>query len=143
MRWNAAFAYLDPVRNRPNLTIMANCPVDQLVLKGDRVAGVRYIGPDGPAEVQAERVVVAGGTYGSPAVLLRSGIGEPDELRALGIEPTVPLPGVGRNLHDHSAAHLQFRRQRRAGIGNARVCGARGCLRSKRSPSSVRYSIRR
>jgi choline dehydrogenase len=70
---------------------------------------VRYVGPDGPAEVQAERVVVAGGTYGSPAVLLRSGIGEPDELRTLGIQPTVPLPGVGRNLHDHSAAHLQFR----------------------------------
>jgi len=79
------------------------------VVRGDRVVGVRYIGPDGPAEVAAERVVVAGGTYGSPAVLLRSGIGEPDELRALGIESTVPLPGVGRNLHDHPAAHVVYR----------------------------------
>jgi choline dehydrogenase len=109
VRWNAAFAYLDPVRDRPNLTIIGNCPVDQLVVNGDRVTSVRYVGPDGPAEVLAGRVVVASGTYGSPAVLLRSGIGDPDELRALGIEPSVPLPGVGRNLHDHPAAHVLFR----------------------------------
>jgi choline dehydrogenase len=108
IRWNAAFAYLDPVRNHPNLTIAADCPVDRIVVKGDRAASVRFIESNGPVEVAAERVVVAAGTYGSPAVLLRSGIGEPDELRALDIQPSVPLPGVGRNLHDHPAVHALF-----------------------------------
>jgi choline dehydrogenase len=107
-RWNAAFAYLDPVRSRPNLTVVGKCAVDRLVIEGNRVSGVRFIGPDGPAEVAAERVVVAGGTYGSPAVLLRSGVGDPDELRALGIEPRLSLPGVGRNLHDHPAVMVTY-----------------------------------
>lgn len=109
VRWNAAFAYLDPVRNRSNLTVLADCPVDRIVIKDDRAVGVRYIGPDGPAEVAADRVVVAGGTYGSPAVLLRSGIGDPDALQSIGIQPTVALPGVGRNLHDHPAVQPQYR----------------------------------
>jgi choline dehydrogenase len=108
VRWNAAFAYLDPVRERPNLTIAGNCSVDRLIVAGDRVTAVRFIGPEGVSEVTAGRCVVAAGTYGSPAVLLRSGIGDPDELRAIGIEPTLALPGVGRNLHDHPAVHVLF-----------------------------------
>ncbi|MDQ3227282.1 MAG: GMC family oxidoreductase N-terminal domain-containing protein [Chloroflexota bacterium] len=107
-RWNTAFAYLDPVRSRPNLTIEGNCSVDRLVIRQGRVAAVRYIGPDGSGEVAATRFVVAGGTYGSPAVLLRSGIGNPAELRELGIEPAIPLAGVGKNLHDHSSVRLVF-----------------------------------
>ncbi len=107
-RWNTAFAYLDPVRDRPNLTISGNCSVDRLLIARGRMTGARYIGPDGPGEVTATRFVIAGGTYGSPAVLLRSGIGDPQELRDLEIEPAIPLPGVGRNLHDHSSVRLIF-----------------------------------
>jgi choline dehydrogenase len=108
IRWNAAFAYLDPVRDQENLTIVGNATVDRLLIDGGRVTGVRYVDADGPREVTAGRVVVCGGTYGSPAVLLRSGIGDPDELRAMGIEPVLPLPGVGRNLHDHPSVRLVF-----------------------------------
>ena len=108
IRWNAAFAYLDPVRTRPNLTIRGQCSVDRLLIDHGRVTGARYIGPDGPGEVSASRFVIAGGTYGSPPILLRSGIGDPAELRAIGIAPVIPLPGVGRNLHDHSAVQLVF-----------------------------------
>ena len=107
-RWNAAFAFLDPVRDRPNLTIAGNCMVDRLVIEGGRATRVRYVDRDGPGEVSAKRFVVAGGAYGSPAVLLRSGIGDPDELRLIGIEPTAPLSGVGRNLHDHPSVRLIF-----------------------------------
>jgi choline dehydrogenase len=107
-RWNSAFAYLDPVRDRANLRIEGNCVVDRLLIEGDRVSGVRYLGPDGPQTIAAGRVVVAGGTYGSPAILLRSGIGDPEELRALGIPPQIPLRGVGRNLHDHPAVSLDY-----------------------------------
>jgi choline dehydrogenase len=108
VRWNSAFAYLDPVRSRPNLRIVGNVLTDRLIVENGRVTGVRVIGPDGPATIEAGRVVVAGGTYGSPAILLRSGIGDPAALRELGIAPVHDLLGVGRNLHDHSAAYLEF-----------------------------------
>lgn len=108
VRWNSAFAYLDPVRERPNLTIAGNCVVDRLIIEHGRVAAVRYVGPDGPGEVFADRFVVSGGTYGSPTILMRSGIGDPEALGALGIDPILSLPGVGQNLHDHPAVSLSF-----------------------------------
>jgi choline dehydrogenase len=107
-RWNAAFAYLDPVRERVNLTIAGDCCVDRLVLENGRAASVRYVGPDGPGTVHAARFVIAGGAYGSPAVLLRSGIGDPAALRSAGVEPAIPLPGVGKNLHDHPSVRLMY-----------------------------------
>ncbi|HEU5434560.1 MAG TPA: GMC family oxidoreductase, partial [Thermomicrobiales bacterium] len=108
IRWNTAFAYLDPVRDRPNLTIVGDAPVDRLIVDGDRVTGVvAWI--DGEwRRIEAGRVVVCAGTYGSPAILLRSGIGDPDALRGIGVQPTHALPGVGRNLHDHPSAALRF-----------------------------------
>ena len=108
IRWNAAFAYLDPVRAKPNLTIHGNVLTDRLIIEGCRITGVHVIGPDGPATIRAGRVVVSGGTYGSPAILLRSGIGSADALARAGITLLHELPGVGQNLHDHSAAYLQF-----------------------------------
>jgi choline dehydrogenase len=108
VRWNSAFAYLDPVRSRPNLTIAGNVLTDRLVVERGRVTGVRVIGPDGPATITAGRVVLAGGTYGSPAILMRSGIGDPELLNRIGVAPVHALPGVGANLHDHPAVYLEF-----------------------------------
>ncbi len=65
-------------------------------------------GREGPVRIEAGRVVVAAGSYGSPAILLRSGIGDPAELRAAGITPMLDLPGVGRNLHDHPQITLSY-----------------------------------
>jgi choline dehydrogenase len=67
---------------------------------------VRAIGPKGPFEIDADQVVLTGGTYGSPAMLLRSGVGSAEELRALGIDVALDLPGVGGNLHDHPSFTL-------------------------------------
>ena len=107
-RWNTAFAYLDPVRHKPTLRIRGNALVDRLIVEGRRVTAVRVVGPDGPETVEGGRFVLAGGTYGSPAVLLRSGIGPAEELRALGIDCALDLPGVGRNLHDHPMLTVVF-----------------------------------
>ena len=107
IRWNAAFAYLDPVRTRAELTIGADTIVDRVLVEGGRAVGVRAIGPDGAFEARADLVVVAGGTYGSPAMLLRSGIGPADELARLGVEVTADVP-VGRNLHDQPSFELIF-----------------------------------
>ena len=106
-RMNAAFAYLDPARNRPNLRIVADALCDRLVFGPSGVEVV--VSHDGDElRVWADRVVLAAGTYGTPSVLLRSGVGAPDELRALGITPVHALPGVGANLHDHPLVELDF-----------------------------------
>src|SRR5205814_2261807 len=97
VRWNAAFAYLDPIRDRPNLRIVGDSLVDRVVLDGGRVRGVDVIAPSGRERIESSRVVLAGGAYGSPLILLRSGIGPADELRAAEIAPRHDLPGVGRN----------------------------------------------
>ena len=107
VRWNTAFAYLDDLRGNDRLTIWPHMQVDRLRLEGNRVVAIEAIGPDGPLTVEAERVVACAGTYGSPAILLRSGIGPSAELRALGIETKLDL-AAGKNLHDHPAVYLKY-----------------------------------
>ena len=108
IRWNAAFAYLDPVRHRSNLQIIGDTLVDRITLDRSRAAGLHVIGPNGPAHISTKRVILAAGAYGSPLILLRSGIGPADELLALGIAPLHHLPGVGRNLQDHPAIGVHY-----------------------------------
>ncbi len=108
VRWNTAFAYLDPVRARSNLTIVGNSACDRLEIRSGRVKAVVAAGREGPVRIEAGRVIVAAGTYGSPAILLRSGIGDPAELHSAGITPMHDLPGVGRNLHDHPRVTVSY-----------------------------------
>jgi len=97
-RLNTGMTYLDTdTRARPNLTIRGSREVDSVILEGVRAVGVRLLGGE---EVRAGEVVLCGGTYGSPAILMRSGIGPADELRRLRIDVIADLP-VGRRLQDH------------------------------------------
>ena len=104
VRWNTAFAYLDPVRGNKNLTIIDNTLVDRV---SESPTGATVVGwREGKRIlVTAEQVVLAAGVYGSPAILQRSGIGDPNRLRAVGVTPVLDLPGVGANLHDHPMVH--------------------------------------
>lgn len=107
-RFSSPFAYLDPVRDKPNLTIVGDALAERVVLDGDRVAGVvvRHGGEE--VTVNAPIVIVAGGAYGSPQLLLRSGIGPSEQLRGAGVEVAVDLPGVGENLHDQPTIEVDF-----------------------------------
>ena len=107
IRWNAAFAYLDPVRDRPELVVRGDTLVDRVLVERGRAVGVIALGPEGAFEARADVVVVTAGAYGSPAILLRTGIGPADQLRALGVRVIEDLP-VGRNLHDHPSFELIF-----------------------------------
>jgi len=98
MRISTAIAYLAPARARRNLQILSGTVVDRLELAGGRVRGVRTQSGD---LVEADVVILAAGAYGSPAILLRSGIGPAAHLRELDIPIAVDLPGVGANLVDH------------------------------------------
>ncbi len=107
VRVNTAFAYLDPARGRPGLRVVDHALCDRLAVDVDGVEVVAW--RDGvELRVRAATAVVAAGSYGSPAILLRSGIGDPDELARHGIAVTHALPGVGRNLHDHPLVELDF-----------------------------------
>jgi choline dehydrogenase len=109
VRWNAAFAFLDPVRDAPHLRIAGRTTVRRLLVERGAVTGVEVTAADGTARtIRAGRVVVAAGAYHSPALLLRSGIGPADDLRALGITPVADLPGVGQHLLDHPCVALHF-----------------------------------
>jgi len=102
-RWSAADAFLRPARARPNLEVLIGATVLGLELHGERVSGVRYSrGRRGEATARAGReVILSAGAIGSPQILMLSGVGDPDELRAAGVAPRHALPGVGRNLQDH------------------------------------------
>lgn len=108
IRWNTSFAYLDPVRTTRRLRIMAQTIVNRLLLDRGRVTGLEAVGPGGATTVEAGQVVLCAGTYGSPCILLRSGIGPAAEMRVLDIEPVLDLAGVGGNLHDHPAVYLSY-----------------------------------
>jgi choline dehydrogenase len=103
VRMSAAFTYLGAARPRPNLTLVTNALVDRVVVEEGRAAGVRMA--DG-SEVRGREVVLCAGAYGSPAILLRSGIGPAADLRALGIPVVADRSGVGANLHDHPMVQL-------------------------------------
>jgi choline dehydrogenase len=104
VRWNASFAYVDPARGRPNLTILPDALVDRVVVDGGRARAVATT----RGELTADTIVVAAGAYGSPAILLRSGIGPEDDLRRLGIDVVEANDAVGTNLLDHPSAKLSF-----------------------------------
>jgi choline dehydrogenase len=107
VRFNASFAYVDPARDRDNLTILDRALCDRLVQTGTGVeVTIRRDGAE--IRIDTATVVLAAGSYGTPTILQRSGVGDPRLLRAAGIEPLVDLPGVGRNQHDHPLAEVEF-----------------------------------
>jgi choline dehydrogenase len=98
VRMNAAFTSLAPARARPNLALVPDALVDRVLIADGRAIGVGIA--DG-REVRGQEVVLCAGAYGSPAILLRSGIGPAADPRALAIPVVADRPGVGANLLDH------------------------------------------
>jgi choline dehydrogenase len=105
-RINGAFGYVDPVRDR--LVVVGDAPVERVLVRDGRAAGVAVRDGQRLAEIGASRVVLSAGAYGSPAILLRSGIGPAEELTAIGVRPALDLPGVGRNLHDQPCLEVWY-----------------------------------
>ena len=101
-RVSTAIGYLDNMtRRRDNLTILPDTVVEGLLVEGTRVVGVRASRQGRSEEHRAREVVVSAGAIHSPAILLRSGIGPAQHLKALGIQVVADRPGVGENLNDH------------------------------------------
>ncbi|MET7988801.1 GMC family oxidoreductase [Streptomyces sp. NPDC005281] len=106
LRWNAAFAYLELARDRPNLTIQGETRVDRLRVRNGRVRGVEVVVKGKPETLVADTYLVACGAFGSPALLLRSGLGPASHLEEMRIRPEIDLPGVGANLTDQPSVFV-------------------------------------
>jgi choline dehydrogenase len=108
IRQGTLVTYIRAARARPNFELRPGALVDRVLLDGTRARGVRYLTAVGQAvDISASRVVMSAGAYGSPQILLRSGIGPADELRALGIGAVADLP-VGRGLMEHAYVRLFY-----------------------------------
>ncbi|MEM9708475.1 MAG: GMC family oxidoreductase N-terminal domain-containing protein [Pseudomonadota bacterium] len=108
-RHSSAVAFLRPALERPNLSLLTNAQVAKVELEGTRATGVTYIQAGETRSVKATReVILSGGTIASPHILMLSGIGDPEQLEPHGIDVKHALPGVGKNLHDHSLAPVIY-----------------------------------
>lgn len=101
-RSDAKTAFLDPLAADPKLTIITGAQVDRILVENGRAVGLAYREKGKRQTVRATReVLIAAGTYNSAKLMMLSGFGPADQLRAFGIEPVADLPGVGQNLQDH------------------------------------------
>jgi 4-pyridoxate dehydrogenase len=110
-RSSAATAYLRPARGRKNLDVETGAHATRVLMQGTRATGVEYV-KDTRETVRvaaAREVILAGGTFNTPPLLMLSGIGPAEHLHAMGIAPVVDLP-VGKNLQDHLAVIIFFER---------------------------------
>ena len=114
-RRSAAVSYLNPIRDRKNLRIETGARVTRLVLEKGRAIGVELADANGSRRIEkaAGEVIVSSGAINSPRLLMLSGIGDADELRAIGIDPVHDLPGVGKNLHDHICTNVHVQTKER------------------------------
>jgi hypothetical protein len=94
--------YLEPARNRANLTIRGGALVEKIVVEDGRAVAVRVMLDGEWQEIRAREIVLSSGAIHSPAILLRSGLGPAAELSALGIPVVADMPHVGKHFHDHA-----------------------------------------
>jgi choline dehydrogenase len=107
-RLSAARAYLHPVMERPNLEVRTRAMVTRVHFDGSRATGVEVAHRRGRERIDAGEVLLCGGAINSPQLLQLSGVGNADELRALGIAVHHDLPAVGENLQDHLEVYVQY-----------------------------------
>lgn len=101
-RWSAAKGYLTPNLDRPNLHIITHATASKILLEGKKAVGIQYLHEGKSKEIKASKeVILCGGAFATPQLMLLSGIGSSEDLKPHGIEITHELPGVGKNLQDH------------------------------------------
>jgi choline dehydrogenase-like flavoprotein len=108
-RVSTATAFLDPVRSRPNLAILTETLTRKVIVEDGRATGIEVERAGKVERLKARReVVLSAGVIGSPQILMLSGIGNAEKLKAKGIAPIHHLPGVGENFREHVSAAVQY-----------------------------------
>jgi len=105
-RVSTAATYLRPAMKRKNLTVLSKSPTRRVLFEGKKAIGVEIQSPAGIQSYGAgKEVIVSGGAYHSPHILLNSGVGDSAQLQEVGIDVVHELKGVGKNLHDHPSTY--------------------------------------
>ncbi|MBC8330809.1 MAG: choline dehydrogenase [Anaerolineae bacterium] len=108
-RMSASRTYLHPVMDRPNLEVKTRAFVTKILFEGKRAIGVEVSTRGGKSEeIYGKDIILSGGSINSPQLLQLSGVGNAEELSALGIDVVHNLPGVGENLQDHMEVYVQY-----------------------------------
>jgi choline dehydrogenase len=108
-RHSAAAAFLKPALKRPNLTVRTGAHTTRVLFERDRAVGVEFVRENQRELVRADReIILCGGAVNSPQLLLLSGLGPAEQLRALDLPVIADLPGVGQNLQDHALIGVEF-----------------------------------
>lgn len=111
-------AFLDPVRNRPNLKILTGAVVTRILIEGRRACGVTLeLGGSTQSLLARREVILCAGSYASPQLLMLSGVGDAEHLKEHGIEVKHHLPGVGASLQDHPATVVQMKTRDKTSYG--------------------------
>ncbi len=119
-RWSAADAWLHPAKRRKNLTVRTKTTAQRLEIRDGRAVGVWVQGPSGPELVRARReVILSAGAIGSPQLLMLSGVGPADHLRAHDVEVVVDNPHVGQHYQDHPFFLLNWETSARGTLAEA------------------------
>lgn len=109
-RHSVAAAFIHPNLDRPNLDVRTGAHITRVVFDGRRASAVDYVQGDRTSTVRARReVVMSAGAFGTPQILLASGLGPGPHLQELGVTPVMDVPGIGQNLQDHISALLIYR----------------------------------
>ena len=108
-RQSASVAYLAPARKRRNLTVISGATVDKVLFRDKKAVGVQYLKNGQPSVVGGAEIILCGGAMASPGILERSGIGDPDRLKALGIDVVAARPQVGEHMIEHRALLMQWK----------------------------------
>ena len=123
-RCGAADGYLQPARERSNLTVVTGAHAARVLLEGKRAVGVAFLRDGAMQEARADgEVILAGGTVNSPQLLMLSGIGPADELKAARISAIQDLPGVGKNLQDHPMVSVGYLCTQKVSLDGAETLG--------------------
>lgn len=121
-RFSASRAFLEPVRSRPNLTIVTDTEVLKVLFEGRRATGVRVRDKAGERDISADReIIICAGAFQTPKLLQLSGVGPAELLRSVGVDMIVDAPDVGRNLREHR--HVDLRLKVRSGSQNPQLDG--------------------
>jgi choline dehydrogenase len=107
-RWNAARAYVHPVKNRANLHVRCHALVNRILFDGNKAVGVEYRKGKQVHKVYGKEIICCGGAINTPQLLQLSGVGNPKLLSPFGIQTVAELPGVGENLQDHLELYVQY-----------------------------------
>ena len=111
IRWSTAIGYLQPARERANLTVLPNTIASRVLLEGLSATGLQVRRNGEPLRVDAGELILSAGAIGSPHLLMLSGIGPADQLRAAGVEVHHDLRGVGQHLCDHPHVYSTWQPQ--------------------------------